>query len=215
MLKKFIIKATFCAALLAAAPAAATPPSADHTHTSELAQCPHNHECDQCPEATCVEASNIAATAENAPSEVQESKLAKQMTKEEKSKNAAENDSMGIAVTIVAMAIVLIALIILSLLFLLFGKVSSSVLTSKKRAAHGIAEDSKNPEHNEPDSAEAIAAISLALAEHFGQGHDIEDTILTIKSMKKAYSPWNSKIYNIRETPAVQPDRSSMRRPLK
>ena len=46
-----------------------------------------------------------------------------------------------------------------------------------------------------------ITAISMALAEHMGQGHDIEDTILTIRRMRKAYSPWNSKIYNMRVMP--------------
>ena len=31
--------------------------------------------------------------------------------------------------------------------------------------------------------------------------HDVEDTILTINKVKKAYSPWNSKIYSLREVP--------------
>ncbi len=29
----------------------------------------------------------------------------------------------------------------------------------------------------------------------------MEDTILTIRRMRKAYSPWNSKIYNLRAVP--------------
>ena len=53
------------------------------------------------------------------------------------------------------------------------------------------------------DSGEAIAAIAAALSEHFGEGHDIEDTILTIRRMKRAYSPWNSKIYNLRVMPEL------------
>lgn len=48
-----------------------------------------------------------------------------------------------------------------------------------------------------------IAAISAALAEHFGVSHDMEDTILTIRRMKRAYSPWNSKIYNLRHEPGL------------
>ena len=55
----------------------------------------------------------------------------------------------------------------------------------------------------------------MALAEHFGQGHDMEDTILTIKRMKKAYSPWNSKIYNMRQIPEVSAAHATARRPLK
>ncbi len=42
----------------------------------------------------------------------------------------------------------------------------------------------------------------MALAEHlYGSGHDLERTILTLRRMKRAYSPWNSKIYNIRHVP--------------
>ena len=43
----------------------------------------------------------------------------------------------------------------------------------------------------------------MALAEHFGDQHDMEDTIITIRRLKKAYSPWNSKIYNLRQTPEL------------
>lgn len=44
----------------------------------------------------------------------------------------------------------------------------------------------------------------MALSEHFGDGHDMEETILTIRRMKRAYSPWNSKIYNLRHMPELQ-----------
>ena len=90
------------------------------------------------------------------------------MIQAEKARNAAENDKYGGAITIIAMSIVLSALIILSILFLLFGKISSSLQKQRKRVAHGV------------------------------HGHDMEDTILTIRRMRKAYSPWNSKIYNMR-----------------
>ena len=94
--------------------------------------------------------------------------------------------------------IVLSALLILSILFLLFGKVSSSFQKHRKRLAHGVTPEEAEDHHEELDSGEVIAAISMALAEHSGHGHDMEDTILTIRRMRKAYSPWNSKIYNMR-----------------
>ena len=53
------------------------------------------------------------------------------------------------------------------------------------------------PEH---DSGEEIAAIVMAIHEHFN-AHDTESTILTINKVKRAYSPWSSKIYNLRTLP--------------
>lgn len=134
---------------------------------------------------------------------VQESETTRKMIQAEKAKNAEENDEYGGAITIIAMCIVLGALIILSVLFLIFGKISSKVQKSKKLKAHGVSEDEMEDHHEELDSGEVIAAISMALAEHTGQGHDMEDTILTIRRMRKAYSPWNSKIYNMRVVPEV------------
>ena len=134
---------------------------------------------------------------------IEESAIAKKMTQAEKAQNAAENDKYGVAITIIAMCIVISALVVLCLLFQLFGKISTGMLAKKKHEVTGNPEN--NPDNHEAlDSGETIAAIAAALAEHFGQGHDMEDTILTIRRMKRAYSPWNSKIYNIRQTPNLQ-----------
>ena len=126
-----------------------------------------------------------------------ESKIARKMTQAEKNRNAAENDGWGGAITIIAMCIVLSALVVLSILFMIFGKVSETLLTAKKKKAKAAAQHSPTDNH-ELAPGEVIAAISLALSEYFGDKHDIEDTHLTIKRLQKAYSPWNSKIYNLR-----------------
>lgn len=131
---------------------------------------------------------------------VEESQIAKKMTQAEKAKNAAENDSWGGAITIIAMVIVISALAVLSVLFLIFGKISEALMTKKKRQTTKITSDAP-AEHHEADTGEVIAAIAMALSEHYGDGHDMEDTILTIRRMKRAYSPWNSKIYNLRQMP--------------
>ena len=128
-----------------------------------------------------------------------ESKIARKMTQAEKAKNAAENDGWGGAITIIAMCIVISALVVLSVLFMIFGKVSTAILSHRKKQAKKAAEHPEDEEHHELASGEVIAAISLALAEHFQEGHDVEDTILTIRRLQKAYSPWNSKIYNLRQ----------------
>lgn len=130
---------------------------------------------------------------------VQESKIAKKMTQAEKAHNAAVNDSWGGAITIIAMCIVIAALAILSLLFLGFGKISQKLLVRNKRESGKDLQRAE--EHHGIDSGDVIAAIAAALAEHFGETHDLEETILTIRKLKKAYSPWSSKIYNMRQMP--------------
>ena len=138
----------------------------------------------------------IAPEIAPASSTIPESKIARKMTQAEKNQNAAENDGWGGAITIIAMCIVIGALVVLSVLFLLFGKISESLISARKKKAKEAAD------HPEGDhdlaSGEVIAAIAVALSEHFAGGHDVEDTILTIRRMQKAYSPWNSKIYNLR-----------------
>lgn len=123
----------------------------------------------------------------------------------EKAENLKEKDSWGGALTIMSMCIVLLALIVLSILFMCFGKVSSSFHSKKKKEASGLNPITAGNGHDDSqDSGEVIAAIALALHEHFGGKHDIEDTILTIKKLRRAYSPWNSKIYNMREVPQIR-----------
>lgn len=203
MLKKYILSAALCGLLLAAAPAAAAVsanPQQEYTEVSTPG------------EQTNVEGDWVNSEEVNT---VQESEMTRKAIQAEKARNAAENDRFGGAITIIAMCIVLSALIILSILFLCFGKISTAVMSSKKRKAHGVTSETSEDHHEELDSGEVIAAIGMALAEHFGQGHDMEDTILTIKRMKKSYSPWNSKIYNMRQIPEISPAHASLRRPLK
>lgn len=203
MLRKYILSAVFCGFILAAALAVVAinaAPQHEYTEVSVDGQ------------QTNVEGDWVDSKEVNT---VQESELSRKAIQAEKARNAAENDSFGGAITIIAMSIVLSALIVLSILFLLFGRISSAALTKKKHMAHGVTSENSEDHHDELDSGEVIAAIGMALAEHFGQGHDMEDTILTIKRMKKAYSPWNSKIYNLRQMPTVQHSSASVRRPLK
>ena len=139
----------------------------------------------------------IAPSADAIP----ESKIARRMTQAEKAENASVNDGWGGAITIIAMCIVITALAVLSLLFLCFGKISESIIRRKTKRAKQAAAHVHDDSHHDLAPGEVIAAIALALSEHFGEGHDMEDTILTIRRMKKAYSPWNSKIYNLRTIP--------------
>lgn len=48
---------------------------------------------------------------------------------------------------------------------------------------------------------EEIAAIATALRIFRGALHDKESEVLTILSIKRAYSPWNSKIHGLTQIP--------------
>lgn len=123
------------------------------------------------------------------------------LSQKERADQLAENDRYGFSLTLMSMCIVVSALVILSILFLIFGRISSAMQKTRKKKAHG---EAAQPEHEDEDSGEVIAAIAAAMAEHFSGKHDIEDYILTIRSMKRSYSPWNSKIYNLRVLPQVK-----------
>lgn len=195
MLKRILLIAAVCTAMLTGSQIVSAQPAIDATATEAADSLSSRNG------QTTVEGDWVNSEEVNT---VQEGEIARKMTQAEKAKNAAENDSWGGAITIIAMCIVLAALIILSLLFLGFGKISSTLLSRKKLEAHGLTKDDVDEDHEDVDSGETIAAIALALSEHFNARHDIEDTILTIRKLRKAYSPWNSKIYNMREVPELK-----------
>lgn len=193
MLKKIFLSASLCVMLAGATPAAL--------------QAQQNDEPAPMTEVQELPDGQVELEAPGVPSEetntIRESETARKMSQAEKAQNVKENDSWGGAITIIAMCIVIGALIILSLLFMGFGKISETLMSKKKLAAHGKTADEVDDDHEHVDSGEVIAAISAALAEHFNDRHDIERTILTIRRLRRSYSPWNSKIYNIRQTPEL------------
>lgn len=195
MLKHHLTSAALCLALLGAGASTAYAQQqsmTDSALTETVASMPEGQ--------TEVEGDWVNSSEVNT---VEESAVARKMSQAEKVRNAEENDKYGGAITIIAMCIVIGALVVLSILFMCFGKISSSLMSRRKEEATGVARDPEVPHHDSLDSGEAIAAISAALAEHFGQGHDMEHTILTIRRLKRAYSPWNSKIYNLRQAPEL------------
>lgn len=115
-----------------------------------------------------------------------------------KIENFAEMDENGFGMTIMAMCIVFTALLVLCLSFYAIGKIGSAVSRMNKMRAHGV--DKEEKASVKQDSGEEIAAIIMALHEHLNT-HDAESTILTINKVKRAYSPWSSKIYGLREVP--------------
>lgn len=101
---------------------------------------------------------------------------------------------------VMAMCIVFSALLVLSICFYIISRIGASVSRSRKIKALSSDDEELADHHHEQDSGEVIAAISAALSEHL-DAHDRESTVLTINKVRRAYSPWSSKIYNLRELP--------------
>ncbi len=124
--------------------------------------------------------------------------------KEENPKVAyfAKFDEHGFGMTLMAMGIVFSALLVLYLSFHAIGNVGGTISKLNKRRAHGVTKEEASADELTVDSGEAIAAIVMALNEHL-DAHDAESAVLTINKVKRAYSPWSSKIYSLREVPEV------------
>jgi len=112
----------------------------------------------------------------------------------EKIDNFKLNDSWGIGMTLSAMAVVFLGLFVLYVVFKQVARLA--IRMGKARASQG------NGAATGDISGEVLAAIAAALYEWEEKDiHDIEKTVLTIEKVSRKYSPWNSKIYGLRELP--------------
>ena len=99
-------------------------------------------------------------------------------------------DSRGLGMTVMCMAVVFSALAILWWLFALIGKIFASTISSVKKApAKEAAPSPKAAPAKGNANEEEMAAICMALHEHFGNVHDEESDVLTIVG---GASGWNS-----------------------
>lgn len=113
-----------------------------------------------------------------------------------------DQDSDGIGMSITAMSVVFSGLILLFIAFKVVGKISVNLSKRNAMKVKGIT-DIKEAEEKQlgETPGEVFAAIAMAMHEMQNDVHDVEDTVLTITRVKRSYSPWNSKIYTLRETP--------------
>lgn len=111
----------------------------------------------------------------------------------------AERDANGFAMTIMAMCVVFSALALLCVCFMLISAINQRA-AKKKEEETVVAAVEEETTFGSDASEEAIAAIAMALHDHF-DAHDRESAVLTINKVKRAYSPWSSKIYNMRHLP--------------
>lgn len=99
----------------------------------------------------------------------------------------------GITVSIVGFGIVIVSLTLLSVVFSRLPKIINMKL-KKKPAGKAKTDSAESDEHIEGN---VTAAISFAMHLYFDEMHDEESNIVTIKQVRKAYSPWSSKIYSV------------------
>lgn len=95
--------------------------------------------------------------------------------------------------SILSMALIGFVLVVVMLLFLVgLMKLFGYAFTVKKK---------KQPVDKAELRDEEIAAIATALSLFRGTLHDKESEVVTILKIKRAYSPWNSKIHGLTKMP--------------
>ncbi|MCY1722620.1 OadG family protein [Prolixibacteraceae bacterium Z1-6] len=111
----------------------------------------------------------------------------------------ASSVQFGLTVAIVGFFIVFFSLTILVLVFLRLPKLINMKFNRRKLR---IGKKDKEEEVTQNDfvvEGNVTAAISLALHMYFNELHDEESNVVTIKKVRKAYSPWSSKIYSVNQ----------------
>ena len=99
-----------------------------------------------------------------------------------------------LVIAVMGYIVVFAALVLLFLFFNILPR-----LIYQKKLKSFIKRGKEIPRKKELDiQGETTAAISMAMHLYFSELHDEESGVLTIRKVSKTYSPWNSKIYAVR-----------------
>lgn len=96
-------------------------------------------------------------------------------------------------ITFIGWAIVFAALVLLIAVFTAVPKLYHYIVERQLRKDGKLASDEKSIDI----SGDENAAIAMTLHMYFNEQHDEESGVITIKRIKRRYSPWNSKIYGL------------------
>jgi Na+-transporting methylmalonyl-CoA/oxaloacetate decarboxylase gamma subunit len=110
---------------------------------------------------------------------------------------AAALDSLTWTVVVVGIGIVFLSLLIV---YLFFRYVLTFILNFKLKSfarKKGI-DPAEVLTAKTIQSGEVNAAIAMALYSYFNELHDVESGVMTIKRVSRHYSPWSSKLYNMK-----------------
>ncbi|MGM9805217.1 MAG: OadG family transporter subunit [Candidatus Aphodosoma sp.] len=103
----------------------------------------------------------------------------------------------ALIVTFLGFAIVVVVLILLIFIISLFGKIMAPKAKVTKSTKETQGKDEVCTESREHIPALDSAAIATAIHLYFDDPHDVESGVVTIKTVERRYSPWNSKIYGL------------------
>ncbi len=102
-------------------------------------------------------------------------------------------DSSAFIIAVVGYTIVFAALVILWLIFANLPR----VFTITRRLKYKLLEKEHDCDKcDEFITGQENAAIAVAMYLYFNELHDEESTLMTIKKVKKDYSPWSSKVFS-------------------
>lgn len=111
----------------------------------------------------------------------------------------ASSIDFGLTVAIVGFSIVLFSLTTLVFVFTRLPKLVNINLKKWRKKDKTTKDAGVSSEEDYIVEGNVTAAISLAIHMYFNELHDEESNIVTIKKVKKAYSPWSSKIYSVNQ----------------
>ncbi len=109
----------------------------------------------------------------------------------------ASSVQFGYTVAIVGFLIVFTALTCLVIVFTNAPKLINMKFNKAKMKKRKQKGEQEPAEDDYIVEGNVTAAISLALHMYFNELHDEESNIVTIKKVRKSYSPWSSKIYSV------------------
>ncbi|MBO5759643.1 MAG: OadG family protein [Rikenellaceae bacterium] len=102
-------------------------------------------------------------------------------------------------ITLIGFSLVFVLLVLL--IYVLKGFALAFTTKKKEKPAAATAAPAKEQEEEHMVSEAKVAAIAIALNLYRGAMHDQESEVITIQAIKRAYSPWNSKIHSLTQLP--------------
>jgi len=100
-------------------------------------------------------------------------------------------------VALISICLVFLVLVLLIGVMKLFGYAFSARRVGTQAKTHSTNTPIAQGQLHEDE----VAAIATALRLYTSALHDRESEVLTILSIKRAYSPWNSKIHGLTQMP--------------
>ncbi len=120
--------------------------------------------------------------------------------KPKKAEVIASKDPVGVGLTVAAVSVVFLVLLSLAIIFTQYGRFLS-YLQKRRAAKAALAQggDVSKAVENVDHSGEIDAVIAAAVYLYNEELHDEENTVITIKSVERPWTPWNAKFYNMNQ----------------